>query len=119
MTMVSADGWRVERVVRQVPGRGPSMRLRVSWRGYWQEDCETSEQVAKYVDISSLVPVVSSLYERARSATSAQKAAHSRGGGADRLAALELLSGAGDVARHAAEDDAVERRHRPPVGMPE
>ena len=65
MTMVSADGWRVERVVRHVPGRGASMRLRVSWRGYWQADCETSDQVAEYVDISTLVPSVTHLYERA------------------------------------------------------
>ena len=50
MTMVSADGWRVERVVRRMPGREPAMRLRVSWRGYWQADCETSDQVAEYAE---------------------------------------------------------------------
>jgi hypothetical protein len=65
MTMVSASGWRVERVVRTVPGLGPSMRLRVSWKGYWQADCETSEEVAQYVDLSTLVPAVPHLYERA------------------------------------------------------
>ena len=75
MTMVSADGWRVERVVRHVPGRGASMRLRVSWRGYWQADCETSHQVAEYVDISTLVPTVTHLYERAYAVTPWKRAA--------------------------------------------
>ena len=75
MTMVSADGWRVERVVRHVPGRGPAMRLRVSWRGYWQADCETSDQVAEYVDISTLVPSVTHLYERAYPVTPWKRAA--------------------------------------------
>jgi hypothetical protein len=65
MTMVSAAGWRVERVVREVPGRGPSMMLRVSWKGFWQADCESSEDVAKFVDLSTLVPAVPHLYERA------------------------------------------------------
>ncbi len=65
MTMVSAAGWRVERVVREVPGRGPSMMLRVSWKGFWQADCETSDDVARYVDLSTLVPAVPHLYERA------------------------------------------------------
>jgi hypothetical protein len=65
MTMVSAAGWQVERVVREVPGRGPSVRLRVSWKGFWQADCESSDEVATYVDLSTLVPAVPHLYERA------------------------------------------------------
>jgi hypothetical protein len=75
MTMVSAAGWQVERVVRTVPGRGPSIRLRVSWKGYWQADCETSDEVAEYVDLSTLVPAVSHLYERAYSVTPWKRAA--------------------------------------------
>lgn len=75
MTMVSAAGWRVERVIREVPGRGPSLRLRVSWKGFWQADCETSEEVAEYVDLSTLVPAVSHLYERAYPVTPWKRAA--------------------------------------------
>ena len=75
MTMVSAAGWRVERVIREVPGRGPSLRLRVSWKGFWQADCETSEEVAEYVDLSTLVPAVPHLYERAYPVTPWKRAA--------------------------------------------
>jgi hypothetical protein len=75
MTMVSAAGWRVERVIREVPGRGPSLRLRVSWKGFWQADCETSEEVAEYVDLRTLVPAVSHLYERAYPVTPWKRAA--------------------------------------------
>jgi len=65
MTMVSAAGWRVEKVIRTLPGRGPTAKLRVSWKGYWQADCDTTDEVAKYVDLSTLVPAVPHLYERA------------------------------------------------------
>ena len=51
------------------------MRLRVSWRGYWQADCETSDEVAGYVDISTLVPSVTHLYQRAYPVTPWKKAA--------------------------------------------
>lgn len=64
MAMVSADGWRVEKVIRTLPGELPVARLRVSWRGYWQADCLTTEEVEAYVDLSTLVPSSTHLYSR-------------------------------------------------------
>jgi hypothetical protein len=55
--MINATGWRVERaVVQPLPGSRPQNVLRVSWRGYWQADCETTAEVARHVDLATLVP---------------------------------------------------------------
>ncbi len=57
MVMVSQDGWRVERIMApRVPDGMPERLLRVSWRGYWQADCVTTTEVARYVDLTTLVP---------------------------------------------------------------
>jgi hypothetical protein len=66
MAMVSADGWRVERVVRTTAEGDPVAVLRVSWKGYWQADCATSREVGEYVDLSTLVPSVIHSFDRAR-----------------------------------------------------
>jgi hypothetical protein len=47
MVMVSADGWRVEKVIRIGGGRVPAAGLRISWRGYWQAACFTTAEVAE------------------------------------------------------------------------
>ena len=65
MVMVSASGWRVEKVVRTLSEHRPEVRLRVSWRGYWQADCATTDEVAEYVELSTLVPSTPYLHERA------------------------------------------------------
>ena len=55
--MVSQAGWRVERVtVTPRPDLGPYEVFRVSWKGYWQADCATTVDVARYVDLTTLVP---------------------------------------------------------------
>jgi hypothetical protein len=56
--MISEDGsWRVEPVVVQVslsrPGR---QMLRVKRGPYWVADCRSVDEVAKHVDVASLVP---------------------------------------------------------------
>lgn len=57
MAMVNQAGWRVEKVTLQPSPERPFVdRLRVSWRGYWQADCKSTEEVAQYVDIASLTP---------------------------------------------------------------
>ena len=57
VTMVNAAGWRVERVAaQQDPGAAPGPVLRVSWRGYWQADCLTTAEVARHVELATLVP---------------------------------------------------------------
>ncbi len=59
MAMVSAAGWRVERIpLAGADGVHEGHALRVSWRGYWQADCATSAEVAKHVDLATLVPDV-------------------------------------------------------------
>jgi hypothetical protein len=56
--MVSQAGWRVERVtVTRVPDGVPEQVFRVTWKGYWQADCATTGEVARHVDLSTLVPV--------------------------------------------------------------
>ncbi len=114
MVMVSASGWRVEKVVRTLPEHLPEVRLRVSWRGYWQADCATTDEVAKYVELSSLVPSTSHLYQRAYPVTPWRTAA-------ERLdTALEkALAGA----THRAETQPVHRHLRAvpdmlPAGRP-
>ena len=55
--MINAAGWRVERVtVSSVLGSRPEAMLRVSWRGYWQADCVTTDEVATHVELATLVP---------------------------------------------------------------
>jgi len=57
MVMVSQAGWRVEQVtVTRRPGEVPAEVFRVSWKGYWQADCATTADVARHVDLSTLVP---------------------------------------------------------------
>lgn len=57
MVMVSQDGWRVERIMApRVPDGMPERLLRLSWCGYWQADCVTTKEVARYVDLTTLVP---------------------------------------------------------------
>jgi hypothetical protein len=57
MVMVSQAGWRVERVtVNPRPAGEPYEVFRVSWKGYWQADCATTVEVARYVDLTTLVP---------------------------------------------------------------
>jgi hypothetical protein len=56
--MVSQAGWRVTQVtVTSGPGNAPQRVFRVSWKGYWQADCATTAEVARYVDLTTLVPV--------------------------------------------------------------
>ena len=53
--MVSADGYRVERILLQRSlRRPPRAYLRVTWRGRWIADCASPAQVAKHVDLASL-----------------------------------------------------------------
>jgi len=55
--MVSQSGWRVERVtVTRQPDGVSAQVFRVSWKGYWQADCATTADVARHVDLSTLVP---------------------------------------------------------------
>ena len=55
--MVRQAGWRVERVtVTPRPGGVPAEVFRVSWKGYWQADCATTMDVARHVDLTTLVP---------------------------------------------------------------
>jgi hypothetical protein len=55
--MINQAGWRDERVIIQRgPDNPPNHVLRVSWRGYWQADCSTTEEVARHVELATLVP---------------------------------------------------------------
>jgi hypothetical protein len=55
--LMTALGARVERVIIQLGADGPPDHvLRVSWRGYWQADCSTTEEVARHVELATLVP---------------------------------------------------------------
>ncbi len=54
--MVSPDGYRVERIVLQRSlRRPPRPYLRVTWRGNWIADCRSVAEVARYVDLATLV----------------------------------------------------------------
>lgn len=55
--MVSQAGWRVERVTLTPGDDGVREEVfRVSWRGYWQADCTSTAEVARHVDLATLVP---------------------------------------------------------------
>jgi len=55
--MVSPDGHRVEQVlVQRHLDRPPKPMLRVRRGTYYVADCATVAEVAKYVDLASLVP---------------------------------------------------------------
>ena len=49
--LVSADGWRVERVSLR-----SGVRLRVTCRGFFVADCLSAAAVAEHVDLATLVP---------------------------------------------------------------
>ena len=72
--MVSQAGWRVEQVtVTPRPGGVPAEVFRVSWKGYWQADCATTADVARHLDLFTLVPTG---WAHVRSPDYLAKAAH-------------------------------------------